>query len=251
MFRRALVLCTCLFCIAEISQVSAEDRITVIPNTASGPGFTVTVLRVVRTELPGNKPALSIKYSYEFSKLSSVRIRGLGVVPSKGSFSYVTTENTVMFSEPGRQGPLVEVPLQETLALAARPPLTEIPQEFPQQFKIYDWNATKSLQQSANTTLNQYFHVRVFEEGDVNFIETTYAEINSPELPKGMIGQLALQFSFPFNPTTQTFSLHVQSVVREGRELSEDFKPAFTPVVLKEADKFIEKIVNEIKNGKS
>ena len=66
-----------------------------------------------------------------------------------------------------------------------------------------------------------------------------------------MIGQIALQFSFPFDPTTQTFSLHVQSVVREGRELSDEFKPAFTPALLKEADKFISRVVDEIKTGKS
>jgi hypothetical protein len=235
--------------LAEVSQVPAEDRIIVTPNNASGPGFAVTVARVVRTELPGNKAALSIRYSYEFSSLTSVRIRGLGVVPLKGEFSYVTSENTLTFSEPGRQNPLVEVPLQETLALAARPPLTDIPQEFPREVKIYDWNATKSLQQSANRTLNHYFQIREFEENNINFITTTYAEINSPELPKGVIGQIALQFSFPFDPTTQTFSLHVQSAVREGRELSDEFKPAFTPVLLREADKFINRVVDEIKTG--
>jgi hypothetical protein len=163
----------------------------------------------------------------------------------------VTTENTLIFRDPGRQSQLVAVPLQETLVLAARPPQTEIPQEFPQAVKIYEWDAAKSLQQNANDVLNRYFHIKVFEVREINFIATTYADIDSSELPKGMIGQIALQFSFPFDPSTQTFSLHVQSVVREGRELSDEFKPAFTPVLLKEADKFVDKIVNEIKSGKS
>ena len=139
--------------------------------------------------------------------------------------------------------------MKETVAIAASGSMTEIPWDFPPGIKVYDWNTAKSLQQSANRILRKYFEIREYEQQNINFIATTFAELDSSKLPKGVTGRVALQLSFPFDPSTQTFSLHVQSIVQEGRELSEDFRPAESPIVVQEAGRFVDFLVSEIKAG--
>ena len=221
---------------------------TVAPNRASGPGFSVQVEHAVKTRLPDNRDALSIRYRFDFSNLRTVRVRGLGDVPPSGSYSYVTTESALSFIDPATSRTLAEVPLEPTVVVAAQPPLTEIPASFPDQARRFGWDASKPLQPHANDILNQHFRYKPYDQDGVHFIATTFATFPIPHAPEGNIGLVAIQLSFPYDPNAKTFSLRVQSIVREGRELSKVTKPAESPAVLQAADSFIDGIIGEIRS---
>src|SRR5271157_1998863 len=196
-----------LFLVGVCIPLCADDQVSVVPNKATGPGVTVAVSDVVKTRLPGGREAYSIRFEYAFTQLAVVHIRGLGEVPSKGAFSYITSESSLLFSDPSSK-PIVNVPLQETLIVAAATPLTELPTEFPSNFKIYDWDAGKSFQSNAYPVLNKYFQVSPYEVGKIQYIPTTFTPVPVAGLPRGVNGQVALQFSFPYDQATKSYSLH-------------------------------------------
>jgi hypothetical protein len=224
------------------------------PNQARGDGYHVDVVRVVRVRVGENKLAYSIEYRYDFARRDSVYIDHLGTVPPQGSFRYLVMEPVLVFKETADGATLTKVSLTETVLVAAKPPLNRVPSEseFPPAHTAFSWRSALSLQEQANAVLSKYFHYMPCPTGNVqkvNCILTTFAPLSLPDLPEGALGQVALLISFPYDTQSDHFQVYVQTLVREGRSHSDDFRPTSNAVLMKGADGFVAKVLTELQGG--
>jgi predicted cation transporter len=66
----------------------------------------------------------------------------------------------------------------------------------------------------------------------------------------GILAQLALLLSFPHDSAKAKYSVHVQYSVGEGRTLSDELRPTSNADIIKTANEFVDRIVDEMKKGK-
>jgi hypothetical protein len=198
-----------------------------------------------------NVAGYSIEYSYDFPDRASVHITDLGIVPAKGSFHYLSREKELEFRDPASGEVLQKVPLKETVIVAAKPPLNEVPgeAEFPLAFRAFSWRSSNSLRERADVVLGRYFRYQPWENDNTNYLVTTFAPLRCQGVQEGVFAQVALLVSFPYNKTARDYSLHVRSIVREGRTHSDEFRPTNDVVILQAADKFIEQLIAEMQAG--
>ena len=81
----------------------------------------------------------------------------------------------------------------------------------------------------ANSVLGRYFRYRPFERDGRTFIVTTYSPLEIRGVREGVLGQVALLVSYPYDATTGVYDFHVQSLVREGRTHSDEFRLTSDP----------------------
>jgi hypothetical protein len=210
----------------------------------------VNVKNVAKVLIAKDSPALSVTYEYDFPGRSSVHVGGLGTVPARGAFSYIATDKRLLFTDPTNGNVLADVDLKETVIVAARPPLTQIPSEhdFDTAFRSFIWNSASPFKERANTVLGEYFHYLPRISNDVTFLATTFAPIPLQGVANGVLGQIALLFSFPYDVAASQYAFRVQSLVREGRALSDQFRATTNTAILSSGDRFVDKLVGEMKS---
>jgi hypothetical protein len=64
-----------------------------------------------------------------------------------------------------------------------------------------------------------------------------------------VLGQVALLISFPDDAATKNYSFHVQSLVKEGRMLSDEFRQTSNVTIVRSADAFVDSLIKEMKAG--
>jgi hypothetical protein len=212
----------------------------------------VQVKTVVKVFLKDGAPGYSIAYDYDFPERETVYIDHIGVVPAKGSFHYISEGTRLEVRESPDGKILAEVPLRETVIVAAKPPVLGVPDEdaFPNVYQSFIWDSKRSLTERANNVLNKAFHYHPQFEQGVTRLKTTFTPLPPEGLSAGTTAQIALLLSFPFDPESGRYSLHVQSLVMEGRSHSDRFEPTSNPVILHSADDFVRHLVAEMKTGK-
>lgn len=223
--------------------------------TSSSSGLTqptpVKVETVNKVRIATNSSAYLISFKYDFGKRSPVYIKGLGIVPSKGEYHYISQEQELEFLDPTDNSLLVRVPARETAVVAATPPLNEIPNEheFPSAFRSFLWDTPASLLERADETLGKYFNYLPHENNRVTYLTTTYTPLTLDKrlIDRGILAQIALLISFPYDPATGHYSFRVQSLVKEGRPLSDDLRPTKSDDILKAAAGFVDRLVVEMK----
>jgi hypothetical protein len=215
----------------------------------------VTLDSVDKVFIAENHPAYLVSFSYDFSITSTVYIKGLGVVPAKGRYQYLSDAQALEFWDPATNSELEKVPLKETIYKAAKPPLNEVPsqKDFSPGFRSYTWELPTSLQERANQVLAHYFLYLPQENNRLTYLTTTFAPLTlSKKLTdSGVMAQLALLLSFPYDPTTGKYSFHIQYAAKEGRALSDELRPTSNVEILKAANDFVDKIVAEMKSERS
>jgi hypothetical protein len=237
------------------AQNTPVSSITVSTNNATGPRVYVQVDSVSKVFIAKDSPAYLISYNYAFGYYSTVYLQGLGAVPAKGSFVHLVKDLQLDFRD-SLDGPrIVTVPLQPTVIVAAKPPLNEVPGEnqFPSSYRSFTWGLPISLQERANVVLGHYFHYLPHENDKLTYLATTYTplSINKKLSDSGVLAQVALLLSFPYDPETGKYSFHVQSLVKEGRALSDTFQSTNNPDIVRAADGFVDKLVAEMKVGQT
>jgi len=229
--------------------------ISVSENNATGPGVKVQVASVSKVLVANNVPAYLISYKYDFANRTTVYLRGFGTVPAKGAFVNLVRELQLDFRN-SLEGPqIVTVPLKLTVIVAAKPPRNEIPgaDEFPSGYRSFPWELPIPLQERANAVLGRYFHYLPHENNKLTYLNTTYTPlpIDKTLSDNGVLAQVALMLSFPYDPSTDKYSFHVQSIVQEGRPLSGTFQATNNPEIVKAADRFLDKLVAEMKGSQA
>jgi len=221
-------------------------------STIGGNSDNVQVRSVVKVFLKNEAPGYSIAYDYNFPERTSVWVKDLGVVPAKGSFRYVSNGSRLEF----RDGPdgkvLASVPLKETVIVAAQPPVLGLPDEtsFPEDFQAFTWDSRLSLQERANSVLNKAFRYHPRRDKEVTLLKTTFTPLQAPNVATGITAQIALLLSFPYDADSNKYSLHVQTLVMEGRTHSDKFQPTSNPIILRSADDFVRSLIDQMKAGK-
>lgn len=213
----------------------------------------VDVSSVVKIFLAQDTPGYAIVYQYDFPDRDWVYIKGLGTVRAKGSFRYLTMDKHIEVRDRPAGEILATVPLQETVVVAAKPPLLSTPQleDFPRDFQTFNWDSAKTLQERAQTVLNKYFHLVPSDECDkeVAHMRTTFTPLDLKDMSTGVTAQLALMLSYPCSPKTGKYAFQIQSRVMEGRTHSGEFRPTNDPGIVHLADTFVQGLVAAMKTG--
>src|SRR5213592_894909 len=88
---------------------------TIFPtNRSEGQDYKVKVKSVVEKTTPDDKVVYDVSYSYEFKGRATVWVDGLGAIPGKGKFNYMTSDNKVEFRESANGPLIVGAGLEET-----------------------------------------------------------------------------------------------------------------------------------------
>jgi hypothetical protein len=235
-----------------VSLAAAQDADSRLHRSDAAAGK-VDVKSVVKIFLAQDTPGYAIVYEYDFPNRDRVYIKGLGSVRAKGSFRYLTTDKQIEVRDRPAGEILASVPLQETVIVAAKPPLLSTPQleDFPRDFQTFNWDSAETLQERAQTVLNKYFHLVPNDECDkeVAHIRTTFTPLDLKDVSTGVTAQVALLLSFPCSPKTSKYAFQIQSRVMEGRTHSEVFRPTSDPTVVHSADTFVQGLVAAMKTG--
>src|ERR1051325_6976606 len=205
----------------------------------------VQVLQVVAVLLPGGIPAHSVHFRYRFTALAAVHIQNLGLAPSEGQFRFLTADDRLVFRDATTKSTLAEIPLVETLITASKPPLQDIApeSEFPEAFRVYQWRGVTHLSVRANAVLNRHFKYKTSQKDGRTVLVTTFTPINANIGNPAILGRIALILSFPFNESGDACDLRVQSLVQEGRVLSDEFRSTSNFALIRAGDKFVESLV--------
>jgi hypothetical protein len=234
-------------------QSKSADSISIAANSASGPAVEVKVESVTKVFISPNIPAYLISYSYDFGGRDSVYLKGMGNVPAKGAFSHFVKDLELQFSASPTGSPIVTVPLKPTVTVAAKAPLNEVPGEnqFPSGFRAFSWDASSSLQERVDDVLGRYFHYLPRENNKLTYLATTFSplELSRKLSQSGVVAQVSLLVSFPWDPVARKYSFHVQSLVKEGRTLSDELRATNNGDILAAADAFVDRLVLEMKKG--
>jgi hypothetical protein len=232
------------------AQSNADSKLHSRSLAAAGK---VDVKSVSKVLLAKDTPGYSIVYEYDFSERDWVYIKGLGIVPAKGSLRYLTMDKQIEVRDKPAGELLASVPLQETVIVAARPPLLPTPQleDFSRDSQTFNWDSPKTLQERAQTVLNKYFHLVPSDECEkgVARMRTTFTPLESKDVPTGVTAQIALLLSFPCSPKTGKYTFQIQSRVMEGRTHSEVFRHTSDPTIVHLADTFVQSVVMAMKTG--
>lgn len=211
----------------------------------------VEVKSVVKVLLTKDKPGYLISYEYDFPKRQQVFIKGIGDVAAKGAFKYLTADKQLEFRDGAVGDVLVRIPLEETVVVAASPPLLSIPEvkDFPPDAKPFNWDSSVTLQQRAQVVLNKYFHLAPDSDcvGGMTDLRTTFTPLELKDLPTSVTAQIALLILYPCAPNEAKYSFRVKSRVMEGRTHSDEFRSTKNPEIIRTADKFVDSIVAEMK----
>ncbi len=211
----------------------------------------VDVKHVVKVLITRLTPAYSIEYGYRFPGRTRVRIQNVGLASASGHFRYLTTDESLVFRDADLGTVLADVPLHATITPAAKPPLNEIANEtdFPAAYRAFRWRGREGLLLRANSVLGRYFRYRPFERDGRTFIVTTYSPLEIRGVREGVLGRVALLVSYPYDAATGVYDFHVQSLVREGRTHSDEFRLTSDPALIQAADAFVDNLTAEILQG--
>jgi len=220
---------------------------------SSGQGAAnVQVKSVVKVLLARDTPGLSIAYDYDFPQRSSVYLKGIGVVPAKGSFRYLTADTQLEFRDAPGGAVIFTTPLHETVVVAAKPPLLTTPRddEFPDSAQTFIWDSSRSLPERAETVLNKYFHYTPTSDcREVAYLRTTFTPVELKNAAPGVKAQVALRISFPCTPPSGRYPFQIRSLVLEGRSHSDDLRPTSDPAIVRSADSFVQSLIAEMRTG--
>jgi hypothetical protein len=234
--------------------LSADAKTQQISAAATPAKNRVQLKSAVKVMTAKNSPAYLISFSFDFGPMSSVYVKGLGLIPSTGNYQFISNQQELLFSDPTTGAILERLPLKETTVVAAEPPLNEIPRDnqFSQGITAYTWDSHASLQERANAVLAQYFNYFPHENAKLTYLATTYTPLplDKKFTDQGITAQLALLLSFPYDPVGGKYSFHIQYSTREGRALSDDLRSTDNKEILQAAKIFVDRIVTEMKAGK-
>jgi len=242
---RAAYFLPVLFCLVAASP--AQE-----PQTHTLRDGRINVSRIVKVFISPTTPAYSITYEYRYPDHTSVHIANFGVAPASGKFNYLTTDQSLtIYGEGGHL--LTSVPIRETIISAAKPPLNEIANEteFPSAHRAFPWRDRATFLARANSVLGRYFRYRPSERDGKTFIITTFAPLEVPSARRGIIGQIAVLLSFPYNPEGDSYYFRVQSLIREGRTHSDEFHLTSDAGLTRAGAEFVDQLVTELTQGVS
>ena len=191
-----------------------------------------------------------VSYSYDFGGADRIYVENLGIVPAKGSYHHLVPGSELAFWDADKRTILKRAALVETVSVAAKPPLNEVPtsDEFPSSYRSFPWQPSRSLQERANTVLGKYFNYLPRADNQVTYLSTTYAplQLASDMTRRGVVAQVSLLLSFPHDVAPDKYVFRVHVLTKEGRALSDEMRATTNANVVNAANKFVDDLVAEL-----
>jgi hypothetical protein len=247
--RASQVILVFFACTLALSEAYAQQPAETMNSRPSSSVGRVNIKNFVKVYIAADKLVYSLSYDYDFSTATSVYINGIGTVPAKGEFRYFTADTTLQFRDRADGNILKNIQLQETLVVAAKPPLNIIPNErdFEPGFRSFIWNPSRSLIERANAVLGNYFHYLPRVENSTTYLVTTFTPLQLQSQLQAIPAQLALLLSFPYDSRIGEYTFRVQELVQEGRPLSDEFRNTNNSTIIQAADNFVNKLIEEMR----
>lgn len=213
-------------------------------SSAQGVKAPIMVNAVAKGNTSQGMTLYKVNYSYEFKGRDTVFIKGLGLVPAKGQFVYLTEDPRVEFldSAGGRVigvaytpstysflGP-IELPSEDAFTKVARDELWEYSTSF-QEMAIKALNKRNLLYQS-------------YERDQVSCLLTTYTSLK--ELPDFLSAQIALRLTHPYRTKDGRLLFRVQFAARERRIKEDKWRCELCDEVQKVSNKYLDEFVREL-----
>ncbi|HKO99574.1 MAG TPA: hypothetical protein VJU86_21525 [Pyrinomonadaceae bacterium] len=205
-----------------------DKKVQPVTNKAQGADHSVNVTKVIEKTTPENTIVYQISYDYDFKGRTTVHVKGIGIVPAKGQFSYMTSEPQLEVRE-SADGPVIAmVQLEETIRTQGSDS-TEFPEEskFPTFFRSGSWNAPATFPGAAIKVIQKYFPsgYNPRQTGQVNYYVTTYRNLqvpnpNNDSAIQNLRSQVAIVVSQPYDQTTNQFTYRIQFIARDRPRMS-------------------------------
>lgn len=219
-------------------------------NSVIGKNHKVDVLSVMDVTSAG-RMLHQISYTYSFSGVPSVYIRGIGLTTSSGSFSYMTGDPTLQFYDSQGGSLLAEVVLHAT-AIAMGSDSMELPDIPPADspFRDGDWKPELTFPAAISAIIQKYFGggYNIRDVGKQHYYLTTFRtlRVSDPQL----VSQIALVVSQPYDVTGHQMSYRVQYVIRDRPRMSATFTKGNDthPVTQSAAIDFLNTFLSDVAN---
>jgi len=221
-------------------------------NKAEGRDYKVHVKSVIEKSTSADKVVYDIAYSYDFKGRDTVYVEGLGTVPAKGMFRYMTSGRKLAFRQFASGPVIANVWLEETTAIAGNGS-TDLPKDsdFPQFFRSSTWVAPPTFPEAAVKVIQKYFPsgYDARQEGQVIYYMTTYSSLTVAD--GNLRSQIAVRISQPYdrdNRDSNKFNYHIQFVARDRPRLSDTWRygDECNPKTITAAQEVIDKLVAEL-----
>jgi hypothetical protein len=215
------------------------------PNKAQGSDYTVEARRV--KPIPSDPaPLFEVEFTYEFRKRSSVRLKGVGLLPAAGTYSFIVAEPTLVFEDPAGNW-TVTVPLKPTTAPEGGAPELPEPKAFPEQGLNDSSPAPDLFTAVVLTVLNRHFRAgyTINQENGQTYFRTTYADVSG--MPPKRDGQIALLISFPSDAPAGAVPFRVQYLARVKPTKSDTYDNNIDAASQKAVDAFLSTVISELK----
>lgn len=200
--------------------------------------------------VPSNQgPVHAVSFNYSFPERDSIYISGLGRVSSSGSFSYLTVESQITFSDEANGVPVEILDLEDATRLMGKTTVN-LPDtsDFPEAFRIGFWRHTASFPEHATSVFSEQFRsgfmTMVFE--DVNTFKTTYRPLSG--LPDTLFGEVAVLLSHGQRKNEDTFSFRIHFKARERRTHTR-WRDQVSDDTLRAAEAFIDYLFTALQGG--
>lgn len=180
-----------------------------------------------------------ISYTYDFKKTDNVYVKGFGLVPPKGTFSYVTDDPTLTVHDAGFEKVLYRA-TPEVMRVDYQ---IEIADEsaFSAAGREERWTSELSFVPIATSVLNALgFLYSPYERRPLYFVRSSYVALK--DLPRNVRGEVAVLLSQPHSPRDKGSSFRVQMALRERRVKEE----RWTTQVAEETAQKASSLMNEV-----
>ncbi|NII26109.1 hypothetical protein HB364_13525 [Pseudoflavitalea sp. X16] len=222
------------------------------PSGNYGDTSLVKILGVIEKTTSSGKVLREVTFSYDFQGQSDVYISGLGRVPSKNSYTYLTTSSEIKFLSKDKSYVMARFDLNNT-AEPMGAESVDLPKEtdFPPQFRSDSYAPDTAFTEVLLTVIQKYFPSGFLpsQSGPINNCVTTYRNlaVQDPSLR----GQLALKISQPYDVKSHKLTYRIQFIERDRPRLSDTWRygTKVSKATSEASALFIETFLKELHNA--
>ena len=193
------------------------------PNLARGQDFEVVISEAQPLrDKDGTAKGFAITYRYEFRNETAVELDGVGRIPAKGEFSYVTSDQKLTFKPVSGVSP-VTVDIKATRRSEGGGGLLEMPTET--DFGSAALNETRTAAANFFESVSRLFNreflsgYRVNQVGGTNQYVTTFRAIQGA--PDNLRAEIAVMVSHSTAASAPPVPFRLQYLVRQKPKRSE------------------------------
>jgi hypothetical protein len=228
-----------------LTVIGNGQEVKDLPNKCEGTDYSVKVVVVQPVNFSGREFYL-LEYSYEFKNRATIFIKHIGELSAKGKMKHLYEGKSLEFlvSENGKglckielkpnkrpsEGGADDVPSSSVFnAYKSSPALARSNSEF--------------LEKLTNLLNNSSFTYRITNQNGITTVISNYRRLD--DLPRNLVGEIAVQVSFPQQVNGNRFSFYIYYHARQKPRRSEEWEN-ISPENLQVVNNFINYLIQEL-----